>query len=275
MSDETSRPFPAPPRDAFAGPPAPCAPEPDVDPSWSVLHDDPLFAVVSKSGNLPCHPSGRYRANTLDALLRAAGWPEVHFTSRLDRETSGAVLVAKTAAAAARLDRDMAARRFDKRYLCLVEGGWDEPVGPDGWTDAVGTIRPASDGVVFKYRVFEPAPDPSAWRVGDSSETAHTRFRVLRSGGGFTLLECKPVTGRTAQIRATLFALGHPVAGDKLYGPDRSIYARLCAGAMTDADRARLVFPRQALHAWRLCFPHPVTHEPVCVEAPPPDFLRP
>ena len=259
----------APPsRDAFAGPPAPPGPEPPVDPSWSVLLDDPLFAVVAKSGNLPCHPSGRYRAHTLDALLRAAGWPAVHFVSRLDRETSGAVLVAKTAEAASRLGRDMAARR-------LVEGGWDEPAGPDGWSDAVGRIRPASDAVVFKYRVFEPAPDPAAWRIDAGSDTAHTRFRPLRSDGRFTLLECRPVTGRTAQIRATLFALGHPVAGDKLYGPDRTFYAKLCAGTLSDADRARLVFPRQALHAWRLSFPHPATREPVSAEAPPPDFLRP
>ena len=264
-----------PPRGAFAGPPAPPGPEPEVDPTWSVLLDDPLFAVLAKSGNLPCHPSGRYREHTLDALLRAAGWPEVHFTSRLDRETSGAVVVAKTAAAAARLDRDMAARRFDKRYLCLVEGGWDEPAGPDGWFDAVGRIRPASDATVRKYRVFEPAPEPAAWREDAGSDTAHTRFRPLRSGGGYTLLECKPVTGRTAQIRATLYALGHPVAGDKLYGPDRTIYARLCAGTLTAADRARLVFPRQALHAWRVSFPHPATREPVAAEAPPPDFLRP
>ncbi len=266
---------PPPPSGAFAGPPAPPGPEPDVDPAWSVLLDDPLFAVLAKSGNLPCHPSGRYRTHTLDALLRAAGWPEVHFVSRLDRETSGAVLVAKTAAAAARLGRDMAARRFDKRYLCLVEGGWDEPAGPDGWFDAVGRIRPASDAVVHKYRVFEPAPDPVAWRLDAGSDTAQTRFRPLRSDGRFTLLECKPVTGRTAQIRATLSALGHPVAGDKLYGPDRALYAKLCAGTLSDADRSRLVFPRQALHAWRLAFPHPATRAPVSVESPPPDFLRP
>lgn len=266
---------PPPPGGAFAGPPAPPGPEPDVDPSWSVLLDDPLFAVLAKSGNLPCHPSGRYRAHTLDALLRAAGWPEVHFVSRLDRETSGAVLVAKTAAAASRLGRDMAARRFDKRYLCLVEGGWDEPAGSDGWFDAIGRIRPASDAVVHKYRVFEPAPDPVAWRLDAGSDTAQTRFRPLRSDGRFTLLECKPVTGRTAQIRATLFALGHPVAGDKLYGPDRALYAKLCAGTLSDDDRSRLVFPRQALHAWRLSFPHPATRAPVSVESPPPVFLRP
>ncbi len=249
--------------------------EPEVDPVWSVLVDDPLFAVVAKSGNLPCHAGGRYRANTLEALLRAGGWDEVHFVSRLDRETSGAVVVAKTAEAAARLGQDMAARRFDKRYLCLVEGEWHEPAASDGWFDAFGWIRPASDGLVRKYRVFQLAADLEAWRCDESPETAWTRFRPLRQTGGRTLLECVPMTGRTAQIRATLHALGHPVAGDKLYGPDRNLYAKLCADALTDADRARLGLPRQALHAWKVAFPHPLTRQRIEAVAPPPDFLAP
>ena len=249
--------------------------EPAVDLSWSVLLDDPLFAVIAKSGNIPCHAGGRYRANTLEAILLAAGWGEVHFVSRLDRETSGAVVVAKTADAAARLGRDMAARRFDKRYLCLVEGDWREPPAPDGWFDAFGWIRPASDALVKKYRVFEKASDIGAWRRDASAQTAWTRFRPLRQGDGRTLLECVPMTGRTAQIRATLHALGYPVAGDKLYGPDRSLYAKLCEDALTDEDRTRLAFPRQALHAWKVAFPHPLTRGRVEVAAPPPPFLDP
>lgn len=249
--------------------------EPAIDPSWSVLMDDALFAVIAKSGNMPCHAGGRYRENTLEAMLRSAGWGEVHFVSRLDRETSGAVVVAKTAEAAARLGRDMAARRFDKRYLCLVEGGWHEAAAPDGWFDAFGWIRPASDALVRKYRVFLPASDLDAWRRDASAQTAWTRFRPLREAGGRTLLECIPMTGRTAQIRATLHALGHPVVGDKLYGPDRSLYAKLCADALTEADRARLDLPRQALHAWKVTFPHPLTRKCVEAVAPPPPFLDP
>lgn len=244
--------------------------EPAIDPSWDILLDDPLFAVIAKSGNMPCHPGGRYRENSLESLLRKAGWPEVHFIGRLDRETSGAVVVAKCETAAARLGRDMAARRFDKRYLCLVEGTWGETPGPDGWFDAFGWIRPAGDGIVRKYRTFERAPDLEGWRARQTSESALTRFRPLRAGHGRTLLECKPETGRTAQIRATLHALGYPVAGDKLYGRNRMFYAKMCSDALTDADRAELGLPRQALHSWKVDFPHPATREPVRAEAPPP-----
>ena len=90
---------------------------------------------------------------------------------------------------------------------------------------------------------------------------------------GFVALECEPVTGRTHQIRATVRALGLEVAGDKLYGPDRAIYARLCAGAMTPADRAALGLSRQALHAWRLDFREPATGLPRSVTAPPDALL--
>lgn len=251
------------------------ADEPAVDGGWSVLLDDPLFAVLSKSGNLPCHPGGRYRGNTLEAMLYGAGWGEVHFVSRLDRETSGAVVVAKTAGAAALLGRAMASRRFEKRYLCLVEGAWRERAGEDGWFDAVGWIRPAGDAAVRKFRRFERATDIGAWRADASPETAWTRFRPIWGAGGRTLLECAPVTGRTAQIRATLHDMGYPVSGDKLYGVDRNFYARLCEDALTDEDRARLVFPRQALHAWKVAFPHPLSRERVEVVAPPPPFMEP
>ena len=223
---------------------------------------------------MPCHPGGRYRENTLESLLRKAGWGEVHFVSRLDRETSGAVVVAKSEAAAARLGRDMAARRFDKRYLCLVEGIWKESPGEDGWFDAFGWIRPAGDDVVRKYRVFERAQDFEAWRSCQSSESALTKFRPLWTGDGRTLLECKPETGRTAQIRATLHALGYPVAGDKLYGRDRRLYAKMCEDALTAEDLAELGLPRQALHAWKVGFPHPATREWVEAEAPPPADCR-
>lgn len=249
--------------------------EPQIDPTWSVLLDDPLFAVVGKSGNLPCHAGGVYREHTLEAILRRAGWENVHFVNRIDRETSGAVVVAKTPAVAAAMGRDMAGRRFDKRYLCLIEGGWHEDAGLDGWFDAYGWIRPAGDDVVQRYRKFEKAANLGAWLAEQTPQSAHTRFRPIWEKDGKTLLECRPMTGRTAQIRATLHDIGYPVAGDKLYGPDRAIYARMCQDALTLEDRRTLGLPRQALHAWRIFFPHPETHVTVFVEAPPPDFMSP
>ena len=264
--------------EAFAGPPAPAGPEPEVDERFEVLVDAPRWAVVAKSGNLPCHPGGRYRRHTLERLLEErAGFPSVHFVSRLDRETSGCVLVAKDPDAAGAFGKAMMARRLRKAYLCLVRGAWTEPAGPDGWTDAFGWIRPAGDAVVHKYRVFTRALSEEAWRSGDPSTAAHTRFRPAPwsllspdpQPPGWTLLECVPVTGRTHQIRATLLGLGLEVGGDKLYGPDYAIYGRLCEGRLTDDDRRALLLPRQALHAWKLSFRDPFSGADVEAVAPP------
>ena len=279
---------------------APTTAEPEVDPTFRVLRETEAWAVVAKSGNLPCHASGRYRTHTLEAALLAAGFPAAHFVSRLDRETSGAVLVAKDPATAGALGRAMMARRIRKRYLCLARGVFPLAPGPDGWAEARGRIVAAGDAVVHKYRVFlsevasptsqaaSPTLRPATCDLRPPPQTpgaaadaaAATRFRLLpwsRFGlpdaPGFLALECEPLTGRTHQIRATLKGLGLDVVGDKLYGPDRTIYARMCEGAMTADDRARLLLPRQALHAWRIAFPDPATGAEIEVEAPPDDLL--
>lgn len=277
--------------------------EPFVDARYTVLWETDYAAVLSKSGNLPCHPSGRYRHNTLESLLRRErGYEGVHFVSRLDRETSGCVLVARTKEAAAWYGREMAARRIHKEYLCLVQGVWDaaalaagaqEPDGrpgaPDGegWVDVYGWIRAAHDEVVWRYRRFERAAARATWAADTGRETALTQFRALdwRELGleisglpGCTLLACRPVTGRTHQIRATLRGLGFAVVGDKLYGPDYAIYARMCENRLTEEDRKALVLDQQALHAWKLRFrpwegDHPA-REPVEITDAPLALLR-
>ena len=254
------------------------APEPEVDATYRVLLENDRFAIVAKSGNLPCHPGGRYRLRTLETLLVSeAGFPAAHFVGRLDRETSGAAIVAKDPATAGALGRLAMARRIRKEYLCIVRGEWTEPAGPDGWSDVLGRILPAGDALVHRYRVFERLPDEAAWRGADPATAARTRFRpvpwaelgVPSPPPGFVALACEPLTGRTHQIRATLRGLGLEVAGDKLYGPDRAIYARLCEGRLTDADRRALGMARQALHCRRVAFRDPATGGDVAAEAPP------
>lgn len=260
------------------------APEPGVDETFGIVFDAPRFAVVSKSGNIPCHASGRYVRNTLERVLREkAGFPAVFFASRLDRETSGAVLVAKDPVTAGALGRAMMRRSVSKSYLCIARGAWAETPGPDGWCEVSGDLYPATDGVVWKFRAFvrdgaSGAVPGGPWTPLGAPQRAVTRIRAVpweslgadpAAAAGFVALECAPETGRTHQIRATVRALGLEVAGDKLYGPDRSIYARLCEGRMTAADRAALGMPRQALHSWRISFRDPFSGETVSAEAPP------
>ncbi|MBQ7667250.1 MAG: hypothetical protein IJS46_04570 [Kiritimatiellae bacterium] len=255
--------------------------EPAVDESFSILFDSPRFAIVEKSGNMPCHASGRYVRNTLErVLLEKAGFPAVFFASRLDRETSGAVVVAKDAETAGALGRAMMRREFSKSYLCLARGRAPDGFGTDVWREVSGDLYPATDGQVYKFRVFVPddpaaaalaGPDPSVAFTG-ASQRATTRLRIVPweslgvepdAAAGFVALEAEPVTGRTHQIRATVRALGLQVVGDKLYGPSRAIYARMCAGEMTAADAAALALPRQALHSWRIALKNPETGERV------------
>ena len=258
--------------------------EPPVDESFAVLFEDDAVAVVAKSGNLPCHPGGRYREHTLAHLLAGrAGFADLHWVNRLDRETSGTVVVAKTAEAASPLGRALMRGRFAKRYLAIVECGgvWTLPQAESGaWATVPGTLYPARGCGVRKMRLFvpegesPPAPDSGAPIVPTGAgQRCETRFRLAGRSGDFALIEAEPVTGRVHQIRATLRALGLRVVGDKLYGPDPGIYARLCDDALTDADRAALLLPRQALHASSIAFPHPFTGETIRAEAArPPDM---
>ena len=248
-------------------------PEPAVDDSYSIVFEDAHIAVVNKPGNLPCHPSGRYHVNSLSVMLATrGGFPAAHMVNRLDRETSGLVLAAKTPEAASVCGRDLMAGFFAKSYLVLVAGCWTLP---REYT-ATGSIRLVRGGVVWKKRVFEKLGSLEIGKLGNA-QTATTVFRLLEtnSNRNLSLLQADPVTGRPHQIRATLKALGYPVAGDKLYGPDETIYSRMCEGSMTSEDITALGgFPHQCLHSWRLSFPHPFTRETLSFEAPAPDWFN-
>ena len=221
------------------------AEEPAVDPSFEILEETPEYLAVSKSGNLPCHPAGAFFRNTLWFLLRERYGENIHIATRLDRETSGVVLIARTREAAVVFTRELMANRVGKRYLAFVHGAFpEEPVHASGWlsADPVSKVRK-------KRRFTEECP-------GGEAETAVTDFRLLGRGNGLSAVEAIPVTGRLHQIRATLCSLGYPMVGDKLYGLDDTFFSRFVTGSLTDEDRRRLILPRQALHAISLEMPY-------------------
>jgi 23S rRNA pseudouridine955/2504/2580 synthase/23S rRNA pseudouridine1911/1915/1917 synthase len=234
-------------------------PEPPVDIRYAVLFEDADILIADKPGNLPCHPSGAYFNHTLWALLKSrAGLENPAFVNRLDRETSGLVVVAKNTAAAKACGAEFAGRRVEKNYLVLVEG-----LFPDT-REARGAMRENPAESVRKRRLFVEGVTPDE----AGSDWAETRFRRLATGGGISLVEAAPSTGRLHQIRATLHACGYPVVGDKLYGVDPELFLRFRKGELTGADRAALRLDRQALHAVRLRMRHPRTHEWLEWEAP-------
>jgi len=234
--------------------------EPPVDFAMQTLYEDDTVLVVAKSGDLPCHPGGRYFDNTLWSVLRQQ-FDNVHLVNRLDRETSGIVLIAKNAAAASALMSQFADHTVTKAYLALVYGAFPPQL------DTAGVLVADAASEVRKKRAFMPDPDAAG-------ESAQTIFTCLGSSAGLSLIRAVPTTGRLHQIRATLCSLGFPLVGDKLYGLDDRMYLRCIADELTDADRTALRMGRQALHAYRLVFSHPVAGRQIQVTAPLPADLQ-
>ena len=181
----------------------------------------------------------------------------------LDRETSGLLIAAKNPKVAAKLGKPSWPVR--KEYLALVFGSFPEPV------EAYGFLVRDTASPVRKKRRFVAGERPPAGAV--EIESARTLLCPEKPGRKFSMVRAVPETGRLHQIRATLFSLGFPLLGDKLYGPDDSIYLKIRSNAITDEDRARLVLPRQALHSARLELRHPLSGETVVAESPLPADL--
>jgi 23S rRNA pseudouridine1911/1915/1917 synthase len=210
----------------------------DVD----VLYEDAFFIAINKPAGIVVHPSYKQLSGT---LLNAVLWrirdrtdAKPGMLTRLDKDTSGVVVVALAADVHAAMQRDGIAGRIQKEYLAVVSGT-PRP--------ATGTIREAL------------GRDPDDRRrviVTPGGADSETRYDVLASQGGLSLVRCELVTGRTHQIRVHLQSRGWPIVGDRAYG--------------TADDR----IARQALHAWRITLPHPITRERLVIEAPLPDDLR-
>lgn len=244
------------------------AAEPAADRTVSVLYEDRDIMVVAKSGNLPAHPAGRYFRNTLWGVLQDdLGVGEPSIINRLDRETSGVTLVARHPAAARACRRQFDEHSVAKTYLAVTEGEFAAPARARGY------IGPCPGSAIRKKRRFEPSaadgPEP-----GREAQWADTEFFPEERHGVLTLVRAVPRTGRLHQIRATLLALGKPVAGDKMYGLDEGVFLRFVADQLTPADAALMRIGRQALHAASLSFLHPADGRPMTVSAPLPADMR-
>jgi 23S rRNA pseudouridine1911/1915/1917 synthase len=240
-----------------------------------ILFDDGEVLVVDKPAGLPVHPTARYFMGTATTILgrdhRDAEGRRPDPAHRLDRETSGALVCGRTPAITRRLKALFApgdgAPKVEKRYLAICEGHptWDEK-------RIAHPLALLGEHAVRIRMSIVAADHPEA---RPAVTVARVKARYTGEGGApFALLACTLETGRQHQIRAHLHAEGHPIVGDKIYGPDESIFIRFTEGALTEADRRRLRLDRHALHAAELCLPHPRTGERLDLEAPLPEDLQ-
>jgi 23S rRNA pseudouridine1911/1915/1917 synthase len=209
-----------------------------------VLYEDEWLLVVDKPAGMPVHPSRGHSSGTLvHALLGhgVAGGEDFRpgVVHRLDKDTTGLLVVAKSEEVHRRLVAMMRQREIDRRYIALVHGGFT-----------------ADSGTIEAPVGRDPVRRKSMTIGGLAAREARTHFRVLERLGDFTLIEARLETGRTHQIRVHFLAIGHPVAGDPTY-----------------ARRGALGLRRQFLHSGSLSFTHPMTGEELRIEAPLPGDL--
>lgn len=222
----------------------------DIEPEpipLDIIFEDADLIVINKPPGLVVHPGTGHRQHTLvNALLHhcptlsgIGGEERPGIVHRLDKETSGCIVIAKTDQAHRALSEQFASRTVEKIYLALVTGKLRKPAG------------------VIEEKIGRHPVNRQRMSAGSMrGRTAKTDYRVVRAGDRASLIECQLHSGRTHQVRVHLHHIGHPVLGDKVYAP-----------------KLTKNYPRQMLHAWKLGFRHPRTDEWKLFEAPlPEDF---
>ena len=234
-------------------------PEPPARKDYRIIFEDESILVIDKPGNLCVHPSGPFYQNTLWYLLRQ-NYPHIHFVNRLDRETSGLLLAAKSPEAARKIAETDAVS--NKTYLAVVHGKFTEKI------DAAGFLVSANSVIRKKRQFIKENPEELP------GETSVTYLSPEKSGENFSLVRAVLGTGRTHQIRATLYSLGFPLVGDKLYGVDENFFLKQKSEDFTPEELAQLILKRQALHAESFTLLHPATGEKMYFSAPLPGELQ-
>lgn len=230
--------------------------EPEVDTNMRILWSDGELAALYKPSGLPMHEAGYFRRRTVAGVLPEVigpGWTPVH---RLDRETSGLLLCARQPEIRAVLTDMWTHKRVQKTYLAM--------------TDAIPPSQKWTVDLPIKSERFLRT---NRAEISDEGDEALTVFTVLSQSEHGSLLEARPLTGRTNQIRLHASATGLPLTGDKIYGKDPAILELYRKEGNSPRVQDLAGFSRHALHSWKLDFTHPQSHENIQLSCPLPDDL--
>jgi RluA family pseudouridine synthase len=227
----------------------PATSEPAVNASIRVLHEDDATVVIDKPAPLPLHPCGRFNRNTLQSILNEVYYPQkLRPIHRLDANTTGVIVFARTRYFASKLQPQFASGNVEKLYLARIQG------------------HPPDDSFTCDASIDDNTTKLGARAIGDEGASARTEFRVLhRSANGTSLVEATPITGRTNQLRVHLWHLGWPIQGEQTYLPDQQL---------GDTQTHSIHDPPLCLHALRISFDHPLTSEPTTFECAAPSWAH-
>jgi 23S rRNA pseudouridine1911/1915/1917 synthase len=223
-----------------------------------VVFEDEYLLVVDKPGHMVCHSASRPEHPTLVGWVREHGVTVPRLLNRLDRETSGLVVIAKTERAAKNLSNSLQCGEITKQYVAIC---WGEFKEERGVVDK--PIGLAGNSPVYTKRGVDET----------SGRSSMTEFVVETKLRGFTVVRLTPKTGRTHQLRVHTASIGHPIVGDKIYGPDDKWYLEFIKNGVTGEMLKELLLSRQALHAGFVRLRHPRTQEFQEFRAPLPEDM--
>lgn len=242
--------------------------EPEIDSDIKTIYEDEYIIAINKTGNLPVHPSGIYYNNTLLSILEKKFNTKLYLIHRLDRETSGTIIVGKSSEAAREFQYQL--KDAQKTYNAIVFGAFPEeiqnktPLGPAyNLKQELNTTK-----YVKKKRAA----------YAGAIEKAETNFKTIKTFKDFSLVEAMPKTGRLHQIRVHLSNLGYPIVGDKIYGYDETCYLEFLSNGLTARILNIVKAERCMLHAISLEIYHPFINKEMTFKAPLPkdmeNFIR-
>ncbi len=239
--------------------------EPQVDPNFDVIFEDESLIGLNKSGNLPTSPSGKYFKNTLSSLIKKKfGWETIYTLHRLDRETSGVIIFAKKQIIAQKMASLFQKKQIKKIYSAILSKHL--PNDSNKKLSEAYISLPIGRDKNSNIRIKQS--------VNYEGKPSQTYFKEIKKIGNYSIVEVRPYTGRTHQIRVHAAHIGCAILGDKLYGLPNDGFINWLNEGENFLRTQNFPLHRQLLHALEIRFPHPITKKDIIIRAEEKNFMK-